>query len=444
MGTNRRIAVLELNDDRAEAPNDCDSIVFARWGSSPQSGYHACEVMQMIRFPSLAPYGAAPAAEILLVPTTVSSGPAFSAYGGDYYSWALDLKADVFSRSNVNILQYCNASTLSVHPEDWVALRFPYSMSVSGAGNSGSSVTGCHYVANRGYNGVVVGGSNDQSTATRSDDTAWLEPPTIPIPGDIDGRGTSWGNPASAHNDRELPEIVAPARNVSIKYSNGSIQGIGGTSLSTPMVASAVALLRQRNPFNLATGNWPEAQKAILMASVDCDVHQGFLSFTDAIDDRDGVGELHVMRALSLGDPQNNTTAYGQPATRGFRYGSMYFPSSFPSGEWQVTPQIKSGEGGFLRIVLAWDATPVCSGAPPSIQCTENAPDADLNIALVRSNGSVVASSTSFDNNYEVITVQVPAGETYNLVVTQAGTARTSMTYYGLAWDMFSANCAGP
>ena len=60
------------------------------------------------------------------------------------------------------------------------------------------------------------------------------------------------------------------------------------------------------------------------------------------------------------------------------------------------------------------------------------------------SNGSVVASSTSFDNNYEVITVQVPADETYNLVVTQAGTARTSMTYYGLAWDMFSSNCAGP
>lgn len=40
--------------------------------------------------------------------------------------------------------------------------------------------------------------------------------------------------------------------------------------------------------------------------------------------------------------------------------------------------------------------------------------------------------------------MQVPPDETYNLVVTQAGTARTAMTYYGLAWDMFSTNCAGP
>lgn len=317
-------------------------------------------------------------------------------------------------------------------------------MAVSSAGNYGSSVAGCHRVGNRGYNGLIVGGSNDHATTTRSDDTAWLEPPTVVIPGFLDGDGTSWGNPTSPHNDRELPEIVAPARNISIMFGGGSIQGTNGTSLSTPMVSSAVALLRQLNPFNLAAGNWPEAQKAILMASVDCDVHHGFLSLTDALDDRDGVGELHVVRALSLGDPQNNTTAYGQRKIRGFRYGSMYFPSSFPLGQWQVTPLIKSGAGGILRIVLTWDATPVCSGAPPSIQCTENAPDADLNIALVSADGSVVASSTSFDNNYEVITAEVPPAENYSLVVTQAGMARTAMTYYGLAWDMFSTNCAGP
>jgi Subtilase family len=410
-GFGRRVAMLEGGQ-----PDNTSELSGILATASP-SGYtdsHIRLTTGVVR-KTTSPMGIAPSVGILIANWGSFPGP------GSTQQWAIDNGADVINFSWSFNLGFNGPPGNHDLYHDWLILRPPYSMFVVAAGNDGAHADPTRqFVQNRSYNGLVVGASSDANTAARSDDTI--------------AAFSSWMNPsASGTTDRELPEIVAPGVCVDSAGPSGGCQP--GTSFATPMVSGAIALLRERNPFNLSSGNWPEAQKAILMATADCDVNGVRLNLTDSTDDRDGVGLLNVNRAITLGDPANANFT-GAATTQGFRYGSFSFPGSFSGGNWTTVPRVQTSSSGWISIVLAWDATPTC---PSSSTCTGVGPDADMNLLLLLG-GKTVASSVSFNNNYEVIIAQLSPNTDYDVRV-QLSTYQQTSTYYGLAWSTFDAGC---
>ncbi len=166
------------------------------------------------------------------------------------------------------------------------------------------------------------------------------------------------------------------------------------------------------------------------------------LNLTDTVDDRDGIGLIHVTRASDLADTSNDRRSSSwPPATRGYAYGSMNFSWEFSGNVWNRTFYLTTDSTGYLNLVLTWNATPTCSS--PSV-CSGHGPDADLNLYLYDyTTGALVATSTSFDNNYEAIVKALTPNRTYRVQVRKASTVAAS-TYFGLAWSTFTPGCPGP
>jgi subtilisin family serine protease len=107
---------------------------------------------------------------------------------------------------------------------------------------------------------------------------------------------SSGGNPKSVNNDRQKPELAAPGRNVTTTNTTSGFTNLpGATSFAAPMVTGSVGLLLQRNP---VLGSWPEAVRAIFMATAIHDREgTGVLSEFDGVggiaaDEADGVADL--------------------------------------------------------------------------------------------------------------------------------------------------------
>lgn len=425
-GVDRRVAIIE--DCRPADPNLLSGVIeTAHTGGC--AGWHTISVASVVRSVG-SPWGVASYAGILI--------GNFVDYSGDIFAWANSRVPDVVnfsygptaylvsSGSNYGFLD--GGITASDMQHDWWVLRYPYALFTLPAGNMnhGSAIPlSWQHTSNRAYNGVNVGGSDQTGTAARSDD-AWISIST-------------WRNHTTTHADRELPEIVAPIYLI----DTGSVTNQSGTSVAAPQAAGAIALIRERNPFQLATGNWPEAQKAMLLATADCDIDGVTLSLSDSVDDRDGAGLLNVYRAVVLADPANRVTDT-TARVWGFRYGSMYFSSSFVSGVWQQDTHVITDASGRVRIVLTWDATPVCSGGSSPSSCTGETIDADLNLTLFTLGGSQVATSASFDNNYEVITATASPNTEYIARVSMVGTPSAYFTYFGMAWAPYPTGCPNP
>jgi len=408
-GNGRRVAIME--GSQPDSYTNLSGIVAT---ASPSGGtwWHTRWTTGIVReVPS--PFGIAPSVGILIA-NWDGFGP------GTVQQWALDNGADVINFSwSFNDGSNGGLSSTDLY-HDWLILQFPYSLFSSTSGNIMDSAK--PYIQNRSYNALIVGATDTVGTEMRSDD--------------VMASFSSWRNHSTTHGDRELPEIVAPGTCVTA----GGVTCENGTSAAAPIVSGAIALVRHRNPFGVAAGNWPEAQKAMLMATADCDRDGVRLDLSDTTDDRDGVGILNVARAVALANPANANFG-NTPTVRGFRYGSMNFSTDFTGAVWNVVPKVQTGATGWISIVLTWDATPNC---PTPTTCTGSGPDADLDLTIFNdATGAIVSYSASWDNNYEVLIRHLSPNTAYRLQVSKVSN-RTASTYYGLAWDVFADGCPDP
>ncbi len=240
-GTGRKVAVIEGGQ-----PNDYSWLSGIAAIASP-SGYsdtHMRRTAGVVRkvFETDSWVGVAGDASIY-----VANWDQYSGSQPTVEAWAMANGADVanFSWSFSSGANGGLSTTDLYH--DWLTLRSPYSMFVSAAGNRGDNPnTALRFVQNRTYNGLVVGATDAAGTAARNDD--------------VMATYSSWRNHTTPNGDRELPEIVAPGSDV-------SVAGLGpdsGTSYAAPAVSGAVAVITERNS---ALASYPEAQKAIIMAS---------------------------------------------------------------------------------------------------------------------------------------------------------------------------------
>jgi len=392
--TGVKVCLIEPN-----RPDDTSTLTIADYYRDPPTGTTSAHARWMVG--------------IIRSSGTVGGGAASlaSTYVGNYDGSA-DGALNWCATSATKVWNYSQASdtTLDRLFDYWVR-HSPYPFVAAAAGNGGSGAV----ASNQGFNVLCVGGSDDRATTARSDDLIY--------------GSTSSKNPNTTYGDRELPVIAAPAVNVSGAGYNSS-----GTSAAAAIVSAAAAQLQ----YGYATlASWPEAVRAILMASADENVDGTVLTLSDGTDDRDGAGELNIALAMSLGQSSNDKNPNNTASQAGFDTGSLDLVNGWTNGVWNSVYRAKYALSGMrIRVVLTWDSTASCSNPADRSTCTSNVLDAPLDLR-VYAGANLVASSASWENSYEIVEFEATANQEYTIKLVQAGRNANS-TYYGIAWNTWN------
>jgi hypothetical protein len=168
------------------------------------------------------------------------------------------------------------------------------------------------------------------------------------------------------------------------------------------------------------------------------------LNLSDGTDDTDGAGEVSVSDALLVGDASKKVDGGYAAASMGHDYGTMSSTST-PAGTWySEVYTARSTSWNRLRVVLSWDASTTCTnpGTPGLVSCSGQTLDGDLDLYVYRkSDGALVATSTSSNNSYEFLEFDVTPNVEYEIKI-RAYSWNAASTYFGLAWyaTSFSTN----
>ncbi|MFN8439621.1 MAG: S8 family serine peptidase [Caldilineaceae bacterium] len=257
----------------------------------------------------------------------------------------------------------------------------------------------------KAWNVITVGGSNDQNSVNWSDDGMYNNSNYIdPINGES---GT----------DREKPEVVAPA--VDIIVANGDGAPRHGTSYAAPQVAGLAALLIQRNS---QLQIWPEAVKAILMASA---VHN--IEGSRRLSEYDGTGAIDAPLADQIAQTQQaiETDPCNFPCWWGVVTGS-----STPGVGGTLNRYFNAIRGERIRVAISWMSNADSEANNYSFDRLDT--DFDLRI-YNNSDNSLMANSLSFKNNYEIVEFVAPSTATYRIEIKKQS-ATESTNSIGIAW----------
>jgi hypothetical protein len=266
------------------------------------------------------------------------------------------------------------------------------------------------------WNVISVGASDN------GDDANWAN--------DVIAFCSAWDNPTSLHGDHEKPEVVAPGVSVVGVIQNGNLQGPGqcGTSSSAPQVAGLAALLIHRKS---TLRFWPEANKAIIMASAinNVDGPNEIPSYQDLKDGAGGIDAALADNAASLGTTNINSAApCNQPCWWGLAINNTNFPINT-----YLYRSFKAVRGERIRVAISWLSNSDCSHTITA--CTFDRLDTDLNLSVFAPDGSLVigAYSASWDNNYELVDFTAPQTGQYNIGIYKERADEIS-NYLGIAW----------
>ena len=244
------------------------------------------------------------------------------------------------------------------------------------AGNSGNR----NYLTSpgNGYNMCTVANFDDHNSCGWSDDRLYTT--------------SSGRDPESPNGDREKPEIAAPgSRIISLAMTSDPgcpTAGAGsGTSYSAPVIGGIAALLMEADPRLLV---WPEAVKAILLAA---GLHN--LEGARRLSDLDGAGGVDAVAAL-------RTARFQRWDARLVTAAAL---------DRQVVSLGHAAAGQRLKVAVCWDSTP--SGDYLSDPLL-----ADIDLDLLGPDGRVIATSASYDNNYEIVDLDLVASGEYKVRLT--------------------------
>lgn len=295
---------------------------------------------------------------------------------------------------------------------DYIDTHGPYYPTiVFGAGNCGTCVASFNIVGAPalGYNVISVGSFDDMSNAIWSDD--------------VMSKFSSFGNPPTAHRDRQLPLVAAVGSHDSRTVNAGItstivrppwIAGVGsGTSYATPEVSGEASLLMFK------AGDltiWPEAVRAIIVASADHNIEG-----SSRLSDLDGAGGIDALAAIKTVNKGYNI---------GYSYGILRYDGE---SRW-IGPNIDVYQGQKVRIVFTWDST--VSGYAGTDVLGQ-----DLDLYVERLSGGTTwvpepraGHSISYDNNYEIVEFNAPTSDTYRAVIYKyRWDDPSASTYYGYA-----------
>jgi hypothetical protein len=281
---------------------------------------------------------------------------------------------------------------------DWVIRNNAVSIAIA-CGNSGAFAGD----PGAGFNQLSIGSTDD------GDNTGWAD--------DAISSFSSWQNPTTGV---EVPVAVAPGCHVSssstmtmLSCAAGMPCATGysacGTSFSSPIVAGAAALLVSEDP---TLGGWPEPVRAVLMATAWNNIEG-----SATLSSMDGAGSIDANAAWRVVDAGR------------YNFGTLV-PGSFsgppPNGEFTaLTVNVPAGRK--VRACLSWDSNPSRGPAYAS-----NPLQADLDLRVYGPSGTLVASSLSGIQPFEVVRFIAGQGGNYQVRIQNFSFAGAS-EFYGVA-----------
>lgn len=265
---------------------------------------------------------------------------------------------------------------------------------VQASGNKGGgSVAGVGTGPSPGamaYNIVTVGNLDTKGTPRYSDDV-------------IASNSSCYTGSTLAYK----PDICAPGSNI---YSRFYQDAVSGTSLAAPQVSGVIALMCEQRP---ALKTQQTAVKAILTAGVNFDSPHRYTP-SNANYKKYGAGLLDCVGACYVAG--------------NYRYTN----SSIASGTTSKTHTFTvNSSDSRIRVSLAFNVKSSGSGTDHGTITTGS--KLDLNIQVKDPSGRVVGSSTTKNNNVEIVDFVPTTTGKYSVVVSRADTSAETV-YYGLAW----------
>ncbi|GAA1973834.1 S8 family serine peptidase [Microbacterium pumilum] len=292
--------------------------------------------------------------------------------------------------------------------KDWLALHWPFPTIVEASGNGSST----EFVNHKGYNRLTVGSHDDNAGAMASDSV--------------------FRNPKSTHGDRELPEIAGNGVGVTVVGLTDS-----GTSFAAPAVAGIAACVQEAAP---VLKSWPEGTRAVLMAGAWRNPSGGRwrADLVAGVDGRDGAGTADADRSTNIA--RSRQSRDNAPALRGFDVGTLRSSDLDGSGRTTFRYRIKTPTaplffGSHVKVALAWDSNATRTDIL-FLSIYQNTLSVDLDVEVRDSAGTLVASSMSWDNSYEIAEFDAKAGETYDIRIRRW--SGTDDVWFGVAWTQIS------
>jgi hypothetical protein len=322
-------------------------------------------------------------------------------------NWALDNSAHV---SNFSYGVDSNLSAL-----EWLDMAFDYAARTRTASIivlAGNFRNRHIWSPGRAWNVITVGGTNDQGSVAWSDDVMYQS----------GGNGSAYFNPAGGtQGDREKPEVVAPAQGISGIGTNDTTLAFSGTSFAAPQVAGLAAVMMQRNS---QIYSYPLAVKAVLMATA---VHN--IEGSRRLSDEDGAGSIDA--ALADFVAQNRGASGAECASP--CWWAFNTTSSNPSVGGERTQTFQASRGERIRVAVAWWSAAGVPLSYPLVGIDTLATNFDLRIYKPSNSSTPVASSTSIDNNYEIVDFTAPETGVYTISVRKQAATESNNTL-GIAW----------
>ncbi len=327
-------------------------------------------------------------------------------------NWAVDQGAQVINCS------FSTTSTLHIQPEDRIwdyVVRYRYPTIVVAAGNEDNTGNWNVRSPAKGYNILTVGGFDDNNTPTWSDDEMWWDE-SCHVDPYVDGQGTS--------GDREKPDVAAVGvhlMSADISLGDNGFSAPNGTSLAAPQVAGLAALIMDRVPTFASWPWWPEAIRAIIMASA---MHN--IEGDSRLSDWDGAGGIDVSLADSI-------AVNGQWATRNISYPIDYeWDDNYGDFVWLAeTFPVSASAGVTVRAAIAWDSNPSSDFQTDGTDSL----DTELDLLVFDPDGNEFAWSISYDNSFELVEFTATQTGQYTLKVFRNPVfSSEDFNFLGIAW----------
>jgi subtilase family protein len=288
--------------------------------------------------------------------------------------------------------------------KDNLALHWPYPTILHAAGNG--AVT--EFVNHKGFNTLAIGNHDDTASAMSS--------------------SSVFRNPASAHSDRELPELAANGTSVTTVGLT-----LSGTSMAAPAAAGCTALMQQASG---TLKSWPEGCRAILLAGATRNVtgNTWWVDRVAGVDASDGSGAVDALESVRIARARSSRNNAG--VRRGWDVGTLRSADIGRNGETTFSYKVTVPRFTFnarVKVALAWDSHASVTNFL-FFQIATDVLELDLDLKVYDSSGALVGYSGSWDNSYEVAEFAARSGETYTIKIRRwSGTADV---WYGLAWTV--------
>jgi hypothetical protein len=413
-GTNQRVAIIE---DR-NISSSCLNIVSTRTG---------------IPLPANPPDHSTRVANIVACNADPYRGVAYGAQiidaGFDNANWpGPSSEQDAVAALTWAVASPQNARTVNVSQRweydneiNWMDRAFDYwgrqqmvtlVVAAGNAGNSGGSLGS----PAKAWNVISVGGSDDRGTADWSDDrmasfSSYVDPTSGP----------------NGHGDREKPEVVAPSVQITTLGRGGTVTTDDGTSYAAPQVAGLAALLMKRSSGLMY---WPEAVKAIIMASAvhNIEVPSDIPSFQDL---KDGAGAIDAALADTIATTRQDS---GVVCNNPCWWGNTTSSANPPSGG-SIYQYFTASRGERIRVAISWFASADAPLTPPNLARDELLTNYQLYV-YKPSGGAPVGYTASWDNNYELADFIAPESGQYQIRIYRQpeGDYNESSNSIGIAW----------